>query len=151
MSQSYLDKIFSRCKATDSGCLEWNGCFNTDGYPRAGITKTREDGTKYYDSNIKLHRLVYQQTRVAEDIEGRIVRHTCDNPKCLNPVHLDIGTQEDNVQDRVVRERTKGHVGEGERKTVIDLRRKGLTYKEISDKLNIKRKRVEYIITRRGG
>lgn len=34
-----------------------------------------------------------------------LVRHTCDNPPCCNPGHLETGTTEDNVADRVEQSR----------------------------------------------
>lgn len=37
--------------------------------------------------------------------EGLVVRHTCDNPNCINPNHLILGTQKDNVDDIFDRER----------------------------------------------
>ena len=37
--------------------------------------------------------------------EGLVVRHTCDNPNCINPSHLILGTQKDNVHDMFDRER----------------------------------------------
>jgi hypothetical protein len=45
--------------------------------------------------------LVYCQNRGLElaDIKGQVVRHTCDNRLCVNPEHLVIGSQADNVQD----------------------------------------------------
>lgn len=39
-----------------------------------------------------------------------VVRHTCDNPRCVNPLHLTTGTHADNVRDRVIRRR--GAIGE---------------------------------------
>ena len=35
-----------------------------------------------------------------------VIRHTCDNRKCINPEHLLLGTHQDNVKDRVKRGRS---------------------------------------------
>lgn len=54
-----------------------------------------------------LHRLVYCEAHAVtpESIRGKVVRHTCDNPRCINPEHLIIGTQADNMRDMVERGR----------------------------------------------
>ena len=77
-------------------CLEWKGCLNTDGYARALI-----DG----DANAKVHRIVFELSHPEEDIKGFLVRHTCDNPKCINPSHLLKGTPKENGHDKFVRNR----------------------------------------------
>lgn len=41
-----------------------------------------------------------------DSIDGLVVRHTCDNPPCVEPSHLILGTQADNVADAVERGRT---------------------------------------------
>ncbi|GAA3328627.1 hypothetical protein GCM10020331_073350 [Ectobacillus funiculus] len=52
----------------------------------------------------KAHRVAYQLHK--EDIPvGQMVRHTCDNRACVNPEHLELGTAEQNTQDKVERYR----------------------------------------------
>lgn len=41
---------------------------------------------------------------------GLLLRHTCDNRRCINPEHLLVGTNADNVRDRV--ERNRSAIGE---------------------------------------
>lgn len=38
---------------------------------------------------------------------GKIVRHKCDNPSCVNPDHLEVGTLSDNAQDAIARGRRR--------------------------------------------
>lgn len=55
-----------------------------------------------------LHRLVYCEANGVsiESIDGLVVRHKCDNPRCINAEHLEIGSQADNTRDRVQRGRS---------------------------------------------
>lgn len=63
--------------------------------------------TSYESAIIPLHRAVYLRCRDLSraTVLGRVVRHTCDNPRCINPFHLIIGTQYDNVHDAMERGR----------------------------------------------
>lgn len=47
------------------------------------------------------HRVAYVKHHLLtmEDIKGKVVRHTCDNPPCINPEHLVLGTHSDNMKD----------------------------------------------------
>ena len=90
--------ILKHTEKLEDGCLVWTKCLNTDGYPRALI-----DG----NANAKVHRLVYE-LHSGKSVVGKVVRHKCDNPRCINPEHLEEGTTKQNVQDRVVRDRTQG-------------------------------------------
>lgn len=56
---------------------------------------------------VRWHRLVYCE-RVGctlDDIKGLVVRHKCDNARCLNPDHLELGTHQDNMDDKTKRGR----------------------------------------------
>lgn len=122
-----------------TGCMLWTRCLNTDGYPRANIRG---------NTNGKVHREVCS-LHLGRDITGYVVRHTCDNPRCINPEHLVLGTATQNVQDRTERGRCHNHVSDEDLEIVKALREAGLTYKRISQILNIKIKRVEYIVKKK--
>lgn len=47
----------------------------------------------------KLHRYIYRITK-GKIPENLVVRHKCDNPSCINPEHLELGTVLDNIKDR---------------------------------------------------
>lgn len=86
---------------TETGCLEWLGYCDKDGY---GLKSFYLDG-RY--KTFRSHRLAYQS--IHGDIpEGLVVRHTCDNPSCCNPDHLTIGTHRENIQDKLDRGRAAG-------------------------------------------
>ncbi len=131
-----LDKLLSNTVKVGE-CLEWTRCLNTDGYPRANLKG---------NCNIKVHRLVFE---LVNGYAPKVVRHICDNPKCINPDHLLAGDPTLNMLDRCERGRTHKHITEEEVLKVKALRAQGQTYKEISNQLKVNRKRVEYILTTR--
>lgn len=77
-------------------CWEWQKGKNSAGYGYVW----------YKGKDHRVHRLMYQLEHPDEDITGKVIRHTCDNPKCMNPAHLLSGTHQDNMDDRKVRRRT---------------------------------------------
>lgn len=76
-------------------CLEWTRSLNSEGYARAVIDN---------NNNAKIHRVVWELVN-QKSAQGFVIRHTCDNRKCINPEHLLIGTNIDNINDRDSRER----------------------------------------------
>lgn len=79
-----------------TGCWEWSGARLKTGY---GFAK-RKCHIKKKKKNYLAHRLFYEHYK-GEIPEGYFVCHKCDNPPCVNPLHLFIGKSIDNAQDKV--------------------------------------------------
>ena len=77
-----------------NGCIEWTGPLYSNGY---GSFSTG------YDDKLA-HRVAWELAN-GPIPEGMVVRHSCDNRKCVNPGHLLIGTQGDNMRDMIERGR----------------------------------------------
>lgn len=83
-----------------SGCWIWIGEIRKDGYGEILAYKTR----------VTAHRFSYSFYK-GEIPEGLCVCHTCDNPLCVNPEHLWLGTVKENMEDR----NKKGRTASGEK------------------------------------
>lgn len=70
------------------GCWEWVGYRDPNGYGRMDVS----------DRPMLAHRVSYL-VHYGSIPDGMAVLHKCDQPKCVNPEHLFLGTQADNVRD----------------------------------------------------
>lgn len=72
--------------------------------------------------SVTKHRLVYADKLgvTIDDIKGVVVRHTCDNDRCINPEHLVGGTLADNNRDRAERGRSAKRVPSRQKLTTAD-------------------------------
>lgn len=91
-------------KLSKEECWEWQGSFDNKtkfGYGRA----------VYKQKNIRAHRLswIIENGAIPDNLN---VCHKCDNPKCVNPNHLFLGTDKDNVADCIIKGRFTKEIGE---------------------------------------
>lgn len=115
-------------------CWEWTGYLDADGYGQFSIGHT----VVY-----RAHRYSYILFKGV--IKGKLlVLHGCDNRKCVNPEHLELGTQKKNIQDAVKRKRKKSGVDSPFAKLtaqqVVELRverAKGAGLKELAKKYSL--------------
>jgi hypothetical protein len=84
-------------KVDKSGdCWIWTACRKSSG---------ADYGLFYFDGRTQTtHRVVWQLT-YGPIADGLVVRHRCDNPPCVRPDHLDLGSNAMNVMDRLERGR----------------------------------------------
>lgn len=82
-------------------------CIDHGQRSRNGYGRTRLGGVPVYS-----HRKAYclHHGVALEDIAGHVVLHTCDNPRCVEPSHLRLGSQADNMKDMHSKHRHPGLV-----------------------------------------
>lgn len=127
-------------------CWWWTGIIHSNGYGRFWLNDTR-----FY-----AHRVSYE-LNCGPIPPGYFVCHHCDNPLCVRPDHLFLGTPQENVADSVA----KGRSARGEKNAhtklteedVIAIRETyaagGITHRELAHQYNVSRKSIGDIINRR--
>lgn len=87
-----------------------NGCHESIAHrqDRDGYPKLERNGKEWVMSR-------YIMTLTLGEIpKGMVVRHKCDNPECINPAHLELGTQADNMRDKKRRNKKFKHLTDEE-------------------------------------
>lgn len=94
---TFKERLLTHRYQQPNGCWRWTGCKNQDGYGLIG--GPRINGKPYAR---KTHRVAYAEF-IGRIPKGLSVLHKCDNRACINPEHLYLGTQRDNVRDMAER------------------------------------------------
>lgn len=136
--------------ANDNQCWLWKGAFDNKGY-----------GNKYWNGKFrKAHQVAWILPNYVIP-RGMEICHSCDNPACVNPKHLFLGTRQDNVDDMVAKNRGNypGSKGEknGNRKLrsedVIAIRQKyatgNISYQILAQEFGLTKAHIGRIVKRK--
>ncbi len=106
---SLVVRLWSRVDmdAGPDGCWLWRGSVNAGGY---GQIRREPGGNVVRGVKTTVHRVAWELTR-GPIPDGMHVCHVCDNPRCVNPSHLWLGTHAENLRDMKV----KGRAARGDR------------------------------------
>lgn len=92
-------RFWERVNKQPDGCWLWTGTTNLRGYGILARNNTMQLAHRF---SYELHKGVIP--------DGMFVCHSCDNPPCVNPDHLWLGTNADNVSDMVAKGRARGRL-----------------------------------------
>lgn len=85
LSPQQIEHFWEKVQKTDN-CWLWTGALLPNGYGAIGL----------YDVSYYAHRVSWA---IHYEDTTEFVLHSCDTPNCVNPAHLFLGTQKDNMQD----------------------------------------------------
>lgn len=103
-AKTYADVLLRLLRSTTviaNGCWEWQGAKSSKGYGRI-----KYDGKRWATHRLMAH------IQLSDVSTESVVCHRCDNTCCLNPEHLWVGTQKQNVDDRDAKGRRNQARGE---------------------------------------
>jgi len=131
----------------DSECWEWLKSTNKQGYGHLNIN----------NKLCRANRIAY---KISYGIipSGLCVLHTCDNPLCVNPNHLWLGTHNDNMRDKVLKGRCshlKEELNPNSKLTKIDVLTirnlydmNGYTQYKLAELYNVTRSCIKHVVNK---
>lgn len=140
-----VKRFFDKVEKGDN-CWNWTANCDKGGYGRFTINR----------KNNLAHRVSFEITNKKFITDEMCILHKCDNRKCINPEHLLEGTHQDNMIDKVNKNRQARNKGElaGPSKLleqqVLEIRQKysngNYSQKELANEYNIKQQTVSQIV-----
>lgn len=140
------ERFWEYCSKDDpQSCWEWQGGTNNYGYGRFSFNNHK----------VLAHRVSWE-IHFGPIPDGLGVLHHCDNPLCVNPNHLFLGTHQENMADKIKKRRhnfgQRNGAAKLTRDDVIAIRDRashGSTYSELADYFGVKKETIAGIIHRR--
>lgn len=143
------EKLAARTIKQPSGCWEVQGHALHSGH----VQLSEGSPSKGDYHRTRAHVFAWEQHHGTRVPIGMVVMHTCDNPRCVNPDHLRIGTQRDNIIDSIQKGRynTFGiqKLNAEQVREIRALSKQGLRQKDIAVRFHIARNTVSGIVNRK--
>jgi hypothetical protein len=128
-----MERFWNKVNKTD-GCWEWTASLNQRGYGQF----------KFEGKMVKAHR--YSITLDGRDPTGKLVCHHCDNPKCVRPDHLFVGTDKDNMVDMVKKGRNSKILRKLTIKDAEDIRLSNLSQTDLAKMYDVSESTISRIV-----
>jgi hypothetical protein len=138
------DRFWEKVKK-GNGCWEWQGALSKQWqYGMFRVNAARP--------TVKAHRVSWE-INVGQIPEGVNVLHKCDNPKCVRPDHLFLGTIGDNNQDMTLKERHGRMLFTHEQvRQIRELKKargRSLSHQMIADQFGVSKSTITHMLTGR--
>ncbi len=145
-SKPMEERFRERCGPADcNGCILWMGNLNESGYGILSMGTRRR--------SIRAHRVAYELVNGPVP-RGLVVMHKCDNPRCVNADHLQLGTHSDNHADMVSKLRhnhgERSYFAKLTEEQVREIRRRsnGTSQGDLAGSYGVNRQTIARIISR---
>lgn len=138
--ERFLRKILPE---DNNGCMLWIGLRDKDGYGKF---------TTLSKKSVRAHRYMWELTNGIIPKELCVLHH-CDNPPCVNPKHLFLGTNQDNANDKVIKKRSAHGIKHGNSKlteedvrTIRQMYKDGYSQRKIAKMYGVVKSTIRIII-----
>lgn len=130
------DILYKFSRPNQNGCLIWQ--LGTKAFGHGHINITLANGKK---TSRNVHRWIYERIH-GEIPANKVVCHSCDEPLCINPSHLFLGTQAENLKDMRDKNRHDARLTPAQKVAMQYLLRQRWSNKIIAKQFNVTRQTV---------
>lgn len=133
-----MQRIKQLSPVSNRGCWEWSRAINTSGYA----------WVRWHGKSRALSRIVWSMVN-GEITSGLMVLHKCDNRRCVNPDHLFLGTNADNMADMAAKGRSPRSQAKLTVDQVRDIRESNVTHQLLAAQYCVSPVTIQNVILRK--